>query len=78
MEFQNIPELANQPSREQCKLAAHSEHEITGHKYQFSSALQVKENVSHLTNPPPFYFWVKVEMFLRFCLGTRKFKEDQH
>lgn len=56
MEFKNIPELANQPSREQYKLAAHSEHKITGHKYRFSSALQVKEDVSHLTNPPPFYF----------------------
>lgn len=71
MEFKNIPEMANQPSREQCKLAAHSEHEITEREYQFRSALQVNENVSHPTNLLPFYFWVKVEKFLRFCLGTR-------
>lgn len=56
MEFKNIPEMANQPSREQCKLAAHSEHEITEREYQFRSALQVNENVSHPTNPLPFYF----------------------
>lgn len=53
-EFEIIPELANQPSREQCKLAVQSEHEITGEKDQLSFALQVKENVSHLIKFSPF------------------------
>lgn len=54
MEFNNIPEPANQPFREQCKTVAHLEPEITGHWYQFSSALHVEENLSHLSSPSRF------------------------
>lgn len=56
MEFKNILELANQPSREECKLASHSEHEVTGHKHQFSSALQSERKCESLYELIPLLF----------------------